>query len=59
MKLSAFVLDYDGTIAIDGVFESAVREAIAVVRRRGIVVILATGRRLSDLRQVGRRLGLL
>ncbi|MEP7304365.1 MAG: HAD family hydrolase [Acidobacteriota bacterium] len=51
MKLSAFVLDYDGTIAVDGVFEPAVREAIAVVRRRGIVVILATGRQLSALQQ--------
>jgi hydroxymethylpyrimidine pyrophosphatase-like HAD family hydrolase len=52
MKLSAFVLDYDGTIATDGVFDPTVRDAIAAVRRRGIVVILATGRRLADLRRV-------
>jgi len=52
MKLSAFVLDYDGTIAVDGVFNPAVRSAIASVRRRGIVVILATGRQLGDLRRL-------
>ena len=52
MKLSAFVLDYDGTIATDGVFDPTVRAAIASVRRRGIVVMLATGRQLADLQRV-------
>ncbi len=52
MKLSAFVLDYDGTIATDGVFDPTVRAAIASVRRRGMIVILATGRQLADLRRV-------
>lgn len=52
MKLAAFALDYDGTIAHDGVFDPAVREAIAAARRQGIFVVLATGRRLSDLRRV-------
>lgn len=51
MKLSAFALDYDGTIAREGIFDADVRQAIAEVRRRGIVVILVTGRRLAHLRQ--------
>lgn len=49
MKLSALALDYDGTIAVNGVFDPAVREAIGEARRRGIVVLLVTGRRLPDL----------
>ncbi len=52
MKFSALAMDYDGTIADHGVFEPAVREAIGEARRRGIVVVLATGRRLSELRDV-------
>src|SRR6185369_14502137 len=52
MKLAALALDYDGTIAIDGVFDPAVREAIAAARLRGIAVILVTGRRLADLERV-------
>ncbi len=52
MKFSALALDYDGTIAVDGVFDPAVRDAVGEARQRGIVVILVTGRRLSDLRAV-------
>jgi len=52
MKLSALALDYDGTIAIDGVLDSSVRAAIGEVRQRGIAVILVTGRRLTDLQGV-------
>jgi hydroxymethylpyrimidine pyrophosphatase-like HAD family hydrolase len=52
MKLSALALDYDGTIALDDALDPAVREAIGDVRRRGVVVVLATGRRLTDLRRV-------
>jgi hydroxymethylpyrimidine pyrophosphatase-like HAD family hydrolase len=52
MKLAALALDYDGTIAVDGVLDPAVREAIATARQQGIVVILVTGRRLADLRRV-------
>ncbi|HEY2151805.1 MAG TPA: HAD family hydrolase [Vicinamibacterales bacterium] len=52
MKLSALALDYDGTIAVNGVLDASVRKAIREARRRGIAVILVTGRRLSDLRQV-------
>jgi hydroxymethylpyrimidine pyrophosphatase-like HAD family hydrolase len=53
MKFSALALDYDGTIATDGVFDPIVRQAVGEVRQRGIVVILVTGRRLSDLHAVG------
>ena len=52
MKFSALALDYDGTIAVDGVFDPAVREAVGEVRRRGIVVVLVTGRRLNDIHAV-------
>jgi hydroxymethylpyrimidine pyrophosphatase-like HAD family hydrolase len=52
MKLSALALDYDGTIATDGRLSPAVRDAIGEVRRHGIVVVLATGRRLADLHRV-------
>lgn len=52
MKLSAIALDYDGTIAVDGAMEPAVRAAISDARRRGIVVLLVTGRQLADLHRV-------
>jgi hydroxymethylpyrimidine pyrophosphatase-like HAD family hydrolase len=52
VKFSALALDYDGTIAIDGVFDPVVREAVADARRRGIAAILVTGRRLQDLQRV-------
>ncbi len=52
MKFAALALDYDGTIAVDGVFDPAVREAVAEARRRGIVVILVTGRQLADLHRI-------
>ncbi len=52
MKLAAFALDYDGTISRDGTLDPAVRDAIAAVRREGILVILVTGRRLADLARV-------
>ncbi len=57
MKLGALALDYDGTIATDGILEPAVREAIGDARRRGIVVALVTGRRIDDLRRVAGDLG--
>jgi hydroxymethylpyrimidine pyrophosphatase-like HAD family hydrolase len=51
MKFAALALDYDGTIATDGVFNAAVREAIGEARARGVAVVLVTGRRLADLRE--------
>jgi hydroxymethylpyrimidine pyrophosphatase-like HAD family hydrolase len=52
MKLSVLALDYDGTIARDDRVEPSVLDAIAEARRRGIAVMLVTGRRLDDLRRV-------
>jgi hydroxymethylpyrimidine pyrophosphatase-like HAD family hydrolase len=52
VKFGVLALDYDGTIAQDGVLCPDVKVAIAEARARGIVVILVTGRILSDLRSV-------
>ncbi len=52
MRLTALALDYDGTIADEGVLSPEVREAIAETRAAGIKVILVTGRILSDLRRL-------
>ena len=52
MKFGVLALDYDGTIAQDGVLDPDVRSAIAEVRRRGIAVIIVTGRILAELEQV-------
>ena len=52
MKLSAIALDFDGTIAVGDAMEPSVRAAIGDARDAGIAVILATGRRLDDLRRV-------
>jgi soluble P-type ATPase len=52
MKLRVFALDYDGTIAHDGVLATDVRNALAEARARGLVVVLATGRILDDLRSL-------
>lgn len=57
MKLGAVAIDYDGTIATDGAFDPSVRDAIAQLRLRGIAVVLATGRRLDELRSVAGNLG--
>lgn len=52
MKFSVLALDYDGTIARDGLLDPSVRSAIAEVRSRGITVVLVTGRILEELRQM-------
>jgi len=51
MKFGVLALDYDGTIARDGVLDPDVRAAIKEARGRGIVVIIVTGRILSELRK--------
>lgn len=51
MKFGVLALDYDGTIARDGALDPDVRAAIMEARARGIVVVLVTGRTLSDLKQ--------
>jgi hydroxymethylpyrimidine pyrophosphatase-like HAD family hydrolase len=43
-------IDYDGTIAVDGALDPQVKAAIAECRAAGVVVLLVTGRTLSDLR---------
>jgi hydroxymethylpyrimidine pyrophosphatase-like HAD family hydrolase len=52
LKFGVLALDYDGTIARDGVLDSEVRSAIAEVRKRGIAVVIVTGRILAELEQV-------
>lgn len=52
MKFGVLALDYDGTIAKDGVLDPEVRAAVEEVRRGGIAVLLVTGRILSELRAV-------
>ena len=56
MKLSVIALDYDGTISRHDRLDPFMREAIADARRRGIAVMLVTGRRLDDLRRVAGKL---
>jgi hydroxymethylpyrimidine pyrophosphatase-like HAD family hydrolase len=51
MKFGALALDYDGTIATNGVMHEDVRNAIGEVRQRGVIVVLATGRQVADLRR--------
>lgn len=52
MRFRALALDYDGTIARNGVLDDEVRGAIAEVRSAGIPVVIATGRIVTDLRAV-------
>ena len=59
MRFSVLALDYDGTIAVDGILDSDVRTAIAEVRAQGITVVLVTGRTLSDLKRMAGELDFL
>ena len=52
MKFNVLALGYDGTIARHGRAHPAVLEAIQEARARQIVVLLVTGRSLSELRRV-------
>ncbi len=52
MKFLVIALDFDRMIAQQDVLDPKVREAIAELRGKGIVVILVTGRILADLRRV-------
>ncbi len=52
MKFGVLALDYDGTIAREGVLDPDVKAAIMQARARRIVVILVTGRILADLKRV-------
>ncbi len=57
MKFGVLALDYDGTIARDGVLDPDVKAAIVEARARGIVVVIVTGRILSELKQGAGDLG--
>ena len=52
MKLGVLALDYDGTIATNGHANANALDAIREARSRGIVVILVTGRILTELQRV-------
>ena len=52
-------LDYDGTIARDGKLNPDVRSSIVESRSHGIVVVLVTGRNLTDLQQAAGNLDFL
>lgn len=52
MRLRVIATDYDGTVAQDGILDASVREAIAKARKRGVLVVIVTGRILSELRSV-------
>jgi hydroxymethylpyrimidine pyrophosphatase-like HAD family hydrolase len=57
MKLCVLALDYDGSIARGDRMCASAAGAIAAARRRGIKVLLVTGRILGDLRRVAGPLG--
>lgn len=56
MKFCVLALDYDGTIASEGVLDPDVRAAITDVRARGITVILVSGRNVCELQRVASNL---
>ena len=49
MKPRVFALDFDGTIAVNGALDLDVATAIREARGAGLLVVLVTGRILSDL----------
>jgi hydroxymethylpyrimidine pyrophosphatase-like HAD family hydrolase len=49
MPIEALATDYDGTLAHDGVVETATVEALTRAREAGIKLVMVTGRELSDL----------
>jgi len=52
MRFLAMALDYDGTIAQNDMLDSRVRESIAQLRAQNIIVLIVTGRILSELQRV-------
>lgn len=52
MRLRVIATDYDGTVATDGQLHPDVRAAIRAARQRGVLVVIVTGRILSELRDV-------
>ena len=49
MKPRVLALDFDGTIAVNDTIDGDVAAAIQEARRAGLLVVLVTGRILSDL----------
>jgi hydroxymethylpyrimidine pyrophosphatase-like HAD family hydrolase len=49
MQYLALVVDYDGTIAHDGVVDDPTLDALGRARKSGRLLVLATGRELDDL----------
>jgi HAD superfamily hydrolase (TIGR01484 family) len=58
LRYLAVACDFDGTLARDGVVETAVIEALLRCRGSGRKLIMVTGRELSDLRTTFTRLDL-
>jgi HAD superfamily hydrolase (TIGR01484 family) len=58
LRFLALVVDFDGTIARDGVVDATTLAALARVRTSGRRLLLATGRRLDDLQHQFSRLDL-
>jgi len=58
MKFSVLALDYDGTIAHEGILHPDVRASIEEARLRSIAVVLVTGRILSDFKKIQLDLGI-
>ncbi len=52
MRYGVLAVDYDGTLSEDGRLTDDVRQALDATRAADVVVVLVTGRRLSDLRLV-------
>lgn len=52
MALGAIAMDYDGTLTETGALSSEVARALLEARASGLCLVLATGRRLDDVRRV-------
>ena len=50
MRYHALACDYDGTIAKDGILDDPTRRALERLRGSGRKIVLATGRRVDDLK---------
>jgi hydroxymethylpyrimidine pyrophosphatase-like HAD family hydrolase len=56
MRYCVLAVDYDGTIATDGVVSGSTIEALTKVRDSGRKLVLVTGRHLPDLKNIFSRL---
>ncbi len=52
MRFRVLAVDYDGTIASDGIIDPSVRAGLEAARSKGVTVVLVTGRILRDLRRL-------